>query len=321
MSCWPHPDNFISSANGRQPTQSITINRLWSADWPGMKSKSYQRLDASLPCEVGWRNIIVEHGPEALAKAVREYPGTLMDTTWCDAHQSLLATRLRTADMVNNAKEPSYALANAHSLEPLGSSHMPFLLPRDCSCAHPPQRALRKLVPNIPLQALVRSANGVGYTSYPDNTIYKFSKKAVENGLDIFRVFDSLNYFENVSVDAAKKSGGVCEAVVCYSGDVASLNEKKYTLKYNLDFVDQLVKEIIHVLGVKDMAGLLQPEAAKMYGVGRLILQILVDTFNLIGAIGRPPAVLMAGPQTSCGAVGETHGDVHEYSVVTPCSK
>ena len=131
-------------------------------------------------------------------------------------------------------------------------------------------RALRKLVPNIPFQAIVRGANGVGYTSYLDNAIYDFSTKAVENGLDIFRVFDSLNYFENMKlgIDAAKKAGGVCEAVVCYTGDVGSLNEEKYTLQYYLDFVDlsldQLVKEGIHVLGVKDIAGLLKPEAARI---------------------------------------------------------
>ncbi|KAJ7695145.1 carbamoyl-phosphate synthase L chain, ATP binding domain-containing protein [Mycena rosella] len=224
-------------------------------------------LDASLPCEVGWRNIIVEHGPEAFAKAVREYPGTLiMDTTWRDAHQSLLATRLRTIDMVNIAKETSYALANAYSLECWGGATFDVAMRFLYEDPWERLRTLRKLVPNIPLQALVRGANGVGYTSYPDNAIYEFSKKAVENGLDIFRVFDSLNYFENMrlGIDAAKKAGGVCEAVVCYSGDVASPNEKKYTLQYYLDFVDQLVKEGIHVLGVKDMAGLLKPEAAKI---------------------------------------------------------
>jgi pyruvate carboxylase len=101
---------------------------------------------------------------------------------------------------------------------------------------------------------------------HSDNAIYDFSKKAVENGLDIFRVFDSLNYMENlrVGIDAAKKAGGVVEAVVCYSGDIADPKKTKYTLEYYLDFVDQLVAEGIHVLGVKDMAGLLKPQAATM---------------------------------------------------------
>ncbi|KAH6916195.1 pyruvate carboxylase [Coprinopsis sp. MPI-PUGE-AT-0042] len=224
-------------------------------------------LDTSSSCTVGWRNIIVEHGPEAFAKAVREYPGTLiMDTTWRDAHQSLLATRLRTADMVNIAKETSWALANAYSLECWGGATFDVAMRFLYEDPWDRLRTLRKLVPNIPFQALVRGANGVGYTSYPDNAIYDFSKKAVENGLDIFRVFDSLNYFENMrlGIDAAKKAGGVVEAVVCYSGDVASPRETKYTLQYYLDFVNQLVKEGIHVLGVKDMAGLLKPQAATL---------------------------------------------------------
>ncbi|KAG9312900.1 pyruvate carboxylase [Chiua virens] len=226
-------------------------------------------LDATVPCQIGWRNIIVEHGPEAFAKAVREYPGTLiMDTTWRDAHQSLLATRLRTVDMVNIAKETSYALANAFSLEMWGGATFDVAMRFLYEDPWERLRTLRKLVPNIPFQALVRGANGVGYTSYPDNAIYDFSKKAVENGLDIFRVFDSLNYFGQLmmrlGIDAAKKAGGVVEAVVCYSGDVASPKETKYTLEYYMDFIDKLVQEGVHILGVKDMAGLLKPEAARI---------------------------------------------------------
>ncbi|TFY72302.1 hypothetical protein EVG20_g701 [Dentipellis fragilis] len=242
--------------------QDIVIPPLQNRESP-----DGQPLDTSLPCEVGWRNIIVEKGPEAFAKAVREYPGTLiMDTTWRDAHQSLLATRLRTIDMVNIAKETSWALSGAYSLECWGGATFDVAMRFLYEDPWERLRALRRLVPNIPLQALVRGANGVGYTSYPDNAIYDFSKKAVENGLDIFRVFDSLNYIENMKlgIDAAKKAGGVVEAVVCYSGDVASSKETKYTLQYYLDFVEQLVKEGIHVLGIKDMAGLLKPHAAKL---------------------------------------------------------
>ncbi|OJA09754.1 hypothetical protein AZE42_01474 [Rhizopogon vesiculosus] len=241
--------------------EDIVIPRFESREDPNVP------LDTTFPCQVGWRNIIVEKGPEAFAKAVREYPGTLiMDTTWRDAHQSLLATRLRTTEMVNIAKETSYALANAFSLEMWGGATFDVAMRFLYEDPWERLRTLRKLVPNIPFQALVRGANGVGYTSYPDNAIYDFSKKAVENGLDIFRVFDSLNYFENMrlGIDAAKKAGGVVEAVVCYSGDVASPKETKYTLKYYLDFVDQLVQEGVHILGVKDMAGLLKPEAAKL---------------------------------------------------------
>jgi len=241
----------------------IVIPKFQNRDDP----QSLTPLDPSVPCQTGWRNIIVEKGPEAFAKAVREYPGTLiMDTTWRDAHQSLLATRLRTIDMVNIAKETSWALQNAFSLEMWGGATFDVAMRFLYEDPWERLRTLRKLVPNIPFQALVRGANGVGYTSYPDNAIYDFSKKAVENGLDIFRVFDSLNYFENMQlgIDAAKKAGGVVEAVVCYSGDVANPKEDKYTLQYYLDFIDKLVKEGVHILGVKDMAGLLKPEAAKI---------------------------------------------------------
>ncbi|QRW17105.1 carbamoyl-phosphate synthase [Rhizoctonia solani] len=242
--------------------QEIEIPKLANRDDP-----EGPPLDTSVPCEIGWRNIIVEKGPEAFAKAVREYPGVLiMDTTWRDAHQSLLATRLRTIDMANIAKETSWALANAYSLECWGGATFDVAMRFLYEDPWERLRTLRKLVPNIPFQALVRGANAVGYTSYPDNAIYEFSRKAVESGLDIFRVFDSLNYFENMrlGIDAAKKAGGVCEAVVCYSGDVADPKKTKYTLQYYLDFVDQLVNEGIHILCIKDMAGLLKPQAATM---------------------------------------------------------
>ena len=188
-------------------------------------------LDPSLPCTVGWRNIIVEKGPEAFAKAVREYPGVLiMDTTWRDAHQSLLATRLRTIDMVNIAKETSFALANAYSLECWGGATfdvaMRFLYEDPwerlvclelfkwwrviecCAAAHASQISPEHPLPSScpwcqwcwihqlsvgdPLKFVPPA---IVDTRSRDNAIYDFSKKAVENGLDIFRVFDSLNYF------------------------------------------------------------------------------------------------------------------------------
>ncbi|CEH18494.1 pyruvate carboxylase [Ceraceosorus bombacis] len=225
-------------------------------------------LDASKPCLEGWRNIIVNEGPEAFAKAVRSYNGTLiMDTTWRDAHQSLFATRLRTIDMVNIAKETSHVLKNAFSLECWGGATFDVAMRFLYEDPWERLRKLRKLVPNIPFQALIRGANAVGYTSYPDNLIYEFSKKAVENGLDIFRVFDSLNNLDSLrlGIDAAKKAGGVAEGTICYTGDVANPKKHpKYTLEYYLNLTDELVKVGIHILGIKDMAGLLKPAAARM---------------------------------------------------------
>lgn len=153
-------------------------------------------LDTSEPCTVGWRNIIKEKGPEGFAKAVRDYPGVLImgtttflaasslicwtltryhrvDTTWRDAHQSLLATRLRTIDMANIAKETSHALSNAYALECWGGATFDVAMRFLYEDPWERLRTLRKLVPNIPFQALVRGANAVGYTSYPDNSIYE----------------------------------------------------------------------------------------------------------------------------------------------------
>ncbi|CAG8708517.1 16293_t:CDS:2, partial [Racocetra persica] len=203
----------------------------------------------------------------AFAKAVREYKGVLiMDTTWRDAHQSLLATRVRTIDLLNIAPQTAHALANAYSLEMWGGAtfdvSMRFLY------EDPWDRLmkLRKMVPNIPFQMLLRGANAVGYTSYPDNVVYDFCRKAKEYGVDIFRIFDSLNYIENMKlgIDAVRKAGGVIEAAICYTGDVSNPKKTKYDLDYYLNFTQELVNEGIHVLGIKDMAGLLKPEAAEI---------------------------------------------------------
>jgi pyruvate carboxylase len=121
---------------------------------------------------------------------------------------------------------------------------------------------LRKLIPNIPFQMLLRGCNAVGYTSYPDNVIYDFCKKAKEMGIDVFRVFDSLNYIENfkVGIDAVKKAGGIVEATISYTGDISDPSRKQYDLSYYLDLVEKLVAEDIHILGLKDMAGTLKPK-------------------------------------------------------------
>ncbi|KAG2220993.1 hypothetical protein INT45_004612 [Circinella minor] len=223
--------------------------------------------DVSAPLQDGWRKVLVEEGPEAFAKAVRKYPGVLiMDTTWRDAHQSLLATRVRTIDLLRVAPATTHGLANAFSLEMWGGAT--FDVAMRFLHEDPWDRLikLREAVPNIPFQMLLRGANAVGYTSYPDNVVYDFCAKAVQAGMDIFRVFDSLNYVENMKlgIDAVKKAGGVVEAAICYSGDVSDPEKKKYTLDYYLQLTQELVNEGIHILGIKDMAGLLKPEAAKM---------------------------------------------------------
>lgn len=216
----------------------------------------------TVPENQGWRSIFLNEGPEAFAKAVRKHKGTLlMDTTWRDAHQSLLATRLRTVDIARIAPLTSHCLKNAFALEMWGGATFDVSLRFLHECPWDRLKELRRLCPNIPFQMLLRGANGVGYTSYPDNVIYDFCKKAKDCGVDVFRVFDSLNYFENMKlgIDAVKRAGGIVEAAVCYTGDVSDPSRTRYTLDYYLKFAQQLVDCGIHILAIKDMAGLLKP--------------------------------------------------------------
>ncbi|KAF4966995.1 hypothetical protein FZEAL_10583, partial [Fusarium zealandicum] len=212
---------------------------------PELINSAGEKVDVSAPYQKGWRNIILEQGPKAFAKAVREYKGTLlMDTTWRDAHQSLLATRVRTVDLLNIAKETSHALSNLYSLECWGGATFDVAMRFLYEDPWDRLRKMRKLVPNIPFQMLLRGANGVAYASLPDNAIDHFVDQAKKNGVDIFRVFDALNDVDQLEV-------------VLQPG-------KKYNLEYYLNLVDKLVELDIHVLAIKDMAGVLKPHAATL---------------------------------------------------------
>ncbi|KAI5794709.1 carbamoyl-phosphate synthase L chain, ATP binding domain-containing protein [Pyronema domesticum] len=234
--------------------------------FPTLYDAAGKEVDVSVPCQTGWRNILVKEGPEAFAKAIRKNKGTLlMDTTWRDAHQSLLATRVRTTDLVAIAKHTSHAYSNAYALECWGGATFDVAYRFLYEDPWDRLRKLRKLVPNIPFQMLLRGANGVAYSSLPDNAIDHFVEQAKKNGVDIFRVFDALNDVEQlaVGVRAVKKAGGVVEATICYSGDMLN-PKKKYNLQYYLDLVDKVVEMGTHILGIKDMAGVLRPKAATM---------------------------------------------------------
>ena len=211
------------AVNGSQIKGQIGDSKLKSEiPIPTLVDNKGKTIDTSKPCENGWRNIIVEQGPEAFAKAVRKNKGCLiMDTTWRDAHQSLLATRVRTVDLLNIAKETSHALSNAWALECWGGATFDVAMRFLYEDPWDRLRRMRKLVPNIPFQMLLRGANGVAYSSLPDNAIYHFCEQAKKNGMDIFRIFDALNDMEQleVGVKAVLKAGGVAEATVCYSGD------------------------------------------------------------------------------------------------------
>lgn len=189
---------------------------------PELLNDDGSKVDVSATCTKGWRQIITEQGPKAFAKAVREYKGTLlMDTTWRDAHQSLLATRVRTVDLLNIAKETSHGLSNLYSLECWGGATFDVAYRFLYEDPWDRLRRMRKAVPNIPFQMLLRGANGVAYSSLPDNAIDHFVEHAKKNGVDIFRVFDALNDIDQleVGIKAVHKAGGVVEGTVCISGD------------------------------------------------------------------------------------------------------
>ena len=233
---------------------------------PELYDDDGKHIDTSVPCTKGWKYIIDKEGPAAYAKAVRENKGCLiMDTTWRDAHQSLLATRVRTVDLLNISKETSHAYSNAYSLECWGGATFDVAMRFLYEDPWDRLRKMRRAIPNIPFQMLLRGANGVAYSSLPDNAIYHFCEQAKRYGVDIFRIFDALNDIDQleVGIKAVQKAGGVVEATVCYSGDMLNPH-KKYNLEYYMGLIEKIVKIGTHIIGIKDMAGVLKPKAATM---------------------------------------------------------
>merc|ERR1719296_418399 len=215
----------------------------------------------------GMRKILLAEGPEGYAKAVREHKGLLlMDTAWRDAHQSLLATRMRTKELERCASYTNAALSNAFSLEMWGGATFDVAMRFLHECPWERLETLREKVPDVPFQMLLRGANAVGYTNYPDNVVHKFCNQAHKSGVDIFRVFDSLNYLDNLKlgVDAAGSAGGFVEGAMSYTGNVADPAKGKYNLEYYMKLADEFVEMGVHSLAVKDMAGLLTPSATRM---------------------------------------------------------
>lgn len=233
---------------------------------PQLLDEEGKAIDTSVPCKKGWKYLLDEKGPEGFAKAVRANKGCLlMDTTWRDAHQSLLATRVRTVDLLNIASETSYTYSNAFSLECWGGATFDVAMRFLYEDPWDRLRKMRRAVPNIPFQMLLRGANGVAYSSLPDNAIYHFCEQAKRYGVDIFRVFDALNDIDQLEVGmkAVQKAGGVVEGTVCISGDMLN-PQKKYNLQYYMNLIEKIVKIGTHIIGIKDMAGVLKPKAATL---------------------------------------------------------
>ncbi|MDJ1008042.1 MAG: pyruvate carboxylase [Paracoccaceae bacterium] len=215
----------------------------------------------------GSKTLLDEKGPEALAAWMKAQKGVLVtDTTMRDGHQSLLATRMRSIDMIRVA--PAYAanLPGLFSVECWGGATFDVAYRFLQECPWQRLREIRAAMPNILTQMLLRGANGVGYTNYPDSVVRAFVKQAAETGVDIFRVFDSLNWVENmrVAMDAVVETGRVCEGTICYTGDLGNPDRAKYDLKYYVAMAKELEAAGAHVLGLKDMAGLLKPAAARV---------------------------------------------------------
>ncbi|WZL72857.1 pyruvate carboxylase [Clostridiaceae bacterium 35-E11] len=214
----------------------------------------------------GTKQLLDEEGPEGVVKWIKDQKKLLLtDTTFRDAHQSLMATRVRTRDMKKIAKATAYCAKDLFSLEMWGGATFDVAYRFLKESPWERLEELRRKIPNIMFQMLIRGANGVGYTNYPDNVIRAFIKEASQGGIDVFRVFDSLNWLKGmeVAVDEVLNSGKIAEACVCYTGDILDTSKDKYTLKYYVDTAKEIEKMGAHILGIKDMAGLLKPYAAE----------------------------------------------------------
>ncbi len=212
----------------------------------------------------GVRQILEKDGPIAVAEWILKQDRLLLtDTTMRDGHQSLIATRMRSIDMINISEAYSKKLPELFSIECWGGATFDVAYRFLQECPWQRLRDIRSKVPNIMTQMLLRGSNGVGYTNYPDNIVKDFVSLASQ-GIDVFRIFDSLNWVENmrVAIDAVLGSGKMCEASICYTGDILDPQKAKYDLKYYVNMAKELVSAGTHILGIKDMAGLLKPMAA-----------------------------------------------------------
>jgi len=226
----------------------------------------------------GVKSILDTKGPEAVANFMLEQKKVLItDTTMRDGHQSLLATRMRSIDMVNIARTYAHNLPDLFSVECWGGATFDVayrFLQEDPWLR---LRELRRLMPNILTQMLLRASNGVGYKNYPDNVVRSFVAQASASGVDVFRVFDSLNWVENmrVAMDAVIETGSICEGTICYTGDILNPARSKYNLDYYIKMARDLEAAGAHVIGLKDMAGLLKPASA------RLLVKAIKDETDL----------------------------------------
>lgn len=248
----------------------ITINGHPDVKHPD-KNKRFDKpllppYDAASPIPSGTKQLLEESGPDGLVSWLRaEKKIHYTDTTFRDAHQSLLATRVRSIDMLRVASSFAQNFPQTFSMEVWGGATFDVCMRFLYEDPWKRLEMIRKAVPNILLQMLLRGANAVGYKAYPDNLVEEFVVKSWEKGIDIFRIFDSLNWMPNMekSIEAVRnRTGGIAEVSMCYSGDILDPSRSKYTLQYYKQFARDIENSGAHLLAIKDMSGLLKPQAA-----------------------------------------------------------
>ncbi|MEZ5884761.1 MAG: pyruvate carboxylase [Paracoccaceae bacterium] len=273
------------------------------------------------PVAPGTRDLLEAKGPQAVADWMAAQTKLLItDTTMRDGHQSLLATRMRSIDMIGAA--PAYAanLPGLFSVECWGGATFDVAYRFLQECPWQRLRDIRKAMPNVMTQMLLRASNGVGYTNYPDNVVQFFVRRAAETGVDVFRVFDSLNWVENmrVAMDAVVEAGKVCEGTICYTGDILDPDRAKYDLNYYVAMGKELKAAGAHVLGLKDMAGLLKPAAARAL-IGALRQEVgLPIHFHTHDTSGVAGATVLAAADAGVDAV-DAAMDAFSGGTSQPC--
>lgn len=254
----------------------------------------------------GSRQRLLKLGPKRFAEWMLEHDRALItDTTMRDAHQSLIATRMRSYDIL--AVAPAYArlLPQLLSVECWGGATFDVAMRFLKECPWTRLQQLREKLPNVLLQMLLRASNGVGYTNYPDNVVRYLVKQAALNGVDVFRIFDALNWTENmrVAMDAVLETGKLCEAAICYTGNLSDPSCSKYDLKYYVSMAKELEAAGAHILGIKDMAGLCRPAAARTL-VKALKQEIGIPIhFHTHDTSGISAASVLAAVEAGCDAV------------------
>ncbi len=281
------PDLFVFPKSKDRGTKmltyigDVTVNGVEGArkkDKPYFSSLQIPEIDPHVPMPAGTKQILDERGPEGLANWVKKQERVLLtDTTFRDAHQSLLATRIRSKDLVEIAEPTARLQPDLFSVEMWGGATFDVayrFLKEDPWIR---LEKLRKKMPNILFQMLLRASNAVGYKNYPDNLIHEFVKKSADTGIDVFRIFDSLNWFEGMTlaIDAVRNNNKIAEAAMCYTGNMLDKGRGKYDLDYYLNLAKQLEEAGAHILAIKDMAGLLKPEAAYQ------LISSLKETVNI----------------------------------------